>query len=326
MWLNQTSYPSLVDDIIGYAAARFAAPATACPRTVAALRLTSRKVRDVADLALLYHVEMAITRGRGDDDGNVSLTLPRDVRFTAFVGDAPPPRVRRALPFRPSRVRILDLDPDLDCRDHIPAVFDGLSLATVRRFADHRYSHYVLVRRLPVLCADTLVDFVRPLDGDRVDFPPGVRRYVLHLAWTPAVGCSAQFAHLFFKKQQQQLHEVVIVLRPRVTAFPEHNYRHFPRFIAHALLLGFDVVRRGGSLTVVGGELVHPLQLGGREADPRWRLAAFERVLWGVWKHAGFDDDGKERVRLVRLGDWWKELGERKNIEGVWPAADAEAQ
>ncbi|WOO84060.1 uncharacterized protein LOC62_05G007583 [Vanrija pseudolonga] len=309
--LDHTGYPALVNQVIGYAAAHAAAPGTAHPRTLAALRLTSRAVRDTVDAALLHHAELAVTTH------GVALIAPRDARFPIFGADSPPPRARMDMPLRPHLVRILDLDLDDDGAGAPPALA-GLSVSTLRRFADGRRNDRMLGRSLP-LSAHTLVDFLRPRDGV-VAFPAGVRRYVLHLGWAPAIGSSGQYAHLVFGAQS--LREVALVLRPRVMTWPEDEYRGLPTFVADALRLGFEVVRRGGSLTVAGGELVHPLQLGGREGDPRWKLELFESVLWGLWRDAGYDDDSRERVRAVRLVDWWRGLGEQREVEGVWPAGE----
>ncbi|KAL1406653.1 hypothetical protein Q8F55_008359 [Vanrija albida] len=166
-----------------------------------------------------------------------------------------------------------------------------------------------------------------------ITLPPKARRYVLHLHWD-AVYPSPHYTRLRLDNMDK-LREVVLALKPTVRRdwLPDEQYRSVPAFITSALRIAFEVIKRGGTLTIVGAEMVHPLQLGDAgedEVDVGSRLSIYltKRLIREAWAK---DPDArpyeqvKARIRVIRMVDWWHELGEeRKVIEGRWPWADNE--
>ncbi|WOO84059.1 uncharacterized protein LOC62_05G007582 [Vanrija pseudolonga] len=342
--LDHTAYPDIIDHVLD----------SCSLSTLAAFRAASRAFRDNVDRRLLVHAELEAVEV--PDDYSISgarteyaFVIARDARYPAFVPTkSPPVRIKGHLPWKPAYVHTLDLDfHDWVESTSLPdALLSGLStLHTLRRFNDRRWRRTLSRPESAWIPARTVVDFVRVprnrksrnstiTDSLAIMLPPKVRRYILHLHWD-AVYPSPHYTRLRLDNGDK-LREVVLALKPTVRREwqPDQQYRSVPAFLTSALRIAFEVIKRGGTLTIVGAEMVHPLQLGGNaddEFDPRsylsiWLAKQVIREAWATGPDPRPYEQVQTRIRVIRMVEWWKELGyERKIIEGRWPYADNES-
>lgn len=215
---------------------------------------------------------------------------PADGSSDAFVLTTIATPARR-LPFVPASVRTLDLVSDRAVPPDLVRQFT--TLRTLRR----RRSAYAF----PSPAADTVVDFI-PCYGSkervRLNIPPA-QKAIIHLKYVHAS------VPTFDVRVDASLRELVVVLWP-----PEADRAKDPvgaaASLAASLARALDRWNRRLELTIVGLEQFDP---AARRCMPR-QMPFFRENRGIEVLFLG--------VRMVTLDEWWGEIGERKDVEGVW--------
>ncbi|KAL1412269.1 hypothetical protein Q8F55_000012 [Vanrija albida] len=296
--LDSSSYPHLMDMIIGFAPVP----------SLAALRAASRLLRDKIDRMLFRHVaiisDSATIHRRGLD-----LTTSRHSTLPVRPHDD-------YVPYCPRKVEILDLEQPLTAP--LPPASYGIggwtSLATLRRMGAAVYG-------MPSHFSDTLdfaVDFldltsIVPRDGARheplsISVPPAAR-YILHLKWDES---DEHWRHITFRGHHISRAWTIVLWPCRPGTRPICEFPICPHFFPSVLLGAVAASGWMGQVTIVGAEKINPLQLGGAGDDSnKDRKGLFTTALHAISPElAG--------VGLLSHDEWSKTLRER-TLYGEWP-------
>ncbi|KAL1412305.1 hypothetical protein Q8F55_000049 [Vanrija albida] len=307
--LDHTAYPGLIDMIVAYSTV----PA------LAALRAASRAFKARIDAHLLSHAELyffPVTRSVPELRHAIpGLTLP---------GSTPIPHTSELprLPFAPGIVQTLDVVLPLSVRKAIAEAYT--SLHTLRRLQcplqededdGFRPSH-------------TLIDFVTLPTGHLAwcQLPPGVTRYIAHLKYDEYQGRGDYGIEI--SEQVVSVREVVFVLCPTRTINEPPGPMEWLFQIVQNTVLDCNMEAEGFSVTLVGVERAFDPEDGVEVNTPAYFnaiktqlrdyiLGALEPDTAGASVEE-FADDLLGAIKLVSLDSWWAELGDRKDIEGVW--------
>ncbi|WOO81811.1 uncharacterized protein LOC62_04G005330 [Vanrija pseudolonga] len=308
MSLDHTAYPALIDTIISHAGV----PA------LAALRATSKAFKSRIDAYLLAHAELyyfPVTRTAPELRHAVpGLTLPLNTPIPV-LSELP------RLPFAPEAVTTLDVVLPLSVRRAIATAYS--SLHTLRRLQcplqededdGFRPSH-------------TLVDFVTLPVGHLAwcQLPPGVKRYIAHLKYDEYQGHGDYGTEI--SEQVVSVREVVFVLCPTRKVDEPPGPMEWLFQVLQNTVLDCDMDAEVFSVTLVGAERAfEPPE--GEDASTAAHFDAIKDLLReyitrsleadGPTSVEEFADDVLRALRLVTLDDWWAELGNRQEIEGVW--------
>ncbi|KAL1412331.1 hypothetical protein Q8F55_000075 [Vanrija albida] len=345
--IDHRTHPHIIDAIISYA------PISA----VAQLRATSRALRDRVDHLLFHHVALfprdwsdPPPSYRGEED-----RASQDLAFTTAGLDSYHDGgiTIEAYPRVPSALKILDV-VHIPLRPHTFDLSQLTSVHTLRRMksaatavAERRHTrgvnHFGTEEIGMETVAHTLVDFidVTPYDDDmclplQIELPDPhcqLERYVLHLRWDetnpsgdPSGGLSRSF--LLWGPPDHSGTECVLVLHPT----PAEEGTEVARSQCEGLLEFIDggwTDYQFGTMTIVGLERVSPRQLPspiGIEASEQVRNF---RIYHPPVRRsaAGATGDASERpretteaMRFVTYEARLDELGDRWQVEGVWPA------
>lgn len=308
MSLDHTAYPALIDTIISHAGVE----------ALAALRATSRTFKSLIDTHLLAHAELyyfPVTRTAPELRHAVpGLTLPVN---TSIPVSSSLPR----LPFAPDVVTTLDIVLPLSVPQTTVAAYT--SLHTLRRLQCPLQEEEDDGFRPSA----TLVDFVTLPVGHLAwcQLPPGVERYVAHLKYDEYQGRGDYGTEV--SEQVVDVREVVFVLCPTRTVDEPPGPMEWLFQVIQNTILDCDMDGEGFSVTLVGAERAfEPPE--GEDASTAAHFDAIKALLRayitrtleadGSESVSDFADDVLCALRLVTLDQWWDELGDRREIEGVW--------
>ncbi|WOO81828.1 uncharacterized protein LOC62_04G005346 [Vanrija pseudolonga] len=317
--LDHTAYPDILDRIIDLSP----------PEALASLRLASRYCRDRATAALLSHavleprwLEAAVPPWHSDDASSWPYLFSLKGRW---------------LPYLPHLVRTLDVRSDNHPSEELSGEFT--SLDTLRRmrgayadpyddFGDPRGFTYPPFFQPS---AATVVDFVEAPFG----YTPGLdiavhasERYILHVDLIR----TDEESHGLSIRNALQTPNFTLVLWAR-----DREPLEFPRYILFEALFHFTRDLDAETplcFTVVGLEDMLP------EPNSKYVWGRGENTQESLWDglmafladecghctpRAAFWDDPvlAEEVgrgfRVLSREQWWEELGDRRELVGVWP-------
>ncbi|KAL1412283.1 hypothetical protein Q8F55_000027 [Vanrija albida] len=254
-----------------------------------AFRATSRAYKAQIDRQLWSH---AVLVTRATRSGASRLAL-----LSAALPDEP-------IPYLPHLVHTLDIATSVEPTPAQKEAFTALRV--VRRFGSGMH----LATQLPSSWrAHTAVDLLTPDEADGgaagVLCAPGeCERYVAHVAPTS----DGRRAEIRARSQRQGARDYVLVF------WPGHPPQHAPVRIVTEFGLH---TQRNGSLTIVGVEDALP------EGFDLARLKELVRQFCTVTLRFSEDaaDVQDKATRWLSREQWWAELGDRREVEGVWPKA-----
>lgn len=313
--IDHTAYPLIVDLVLWYAS----------PQVLLAFRLTSKAFQRRVD-APFAHV--LLKPRAAPKKGSLRDTASP---VTLSTASSPP----RPLPWFPFAIGVLDhwTDRGLHRRrlEHAP------SLHTLRRFDNAILIDTVGVEKLGL----TLVDFIDVTQWEwlasiNLPTPTGTTRSIMHLKYDFSME-NVLFTQLQVTNSNSWAHgpEFVFVLWPTDDPVEDEPAAGRLEFLYSAILsslAGWDGEEI--SITVVGMEDAHENEH--READPDALWDHIPREMAYVWEDDDGDYDGtycmaavsdpllntaaRRATRFLTREEWWKELGDKREIEGVWPA------
>lgn len=322
--IDYSAQPGIIDTIIAFASV----PA------LAQLRATSRDLRDRIDRRLFHHVALLEWKKPDQPPSGLSKLFQRpstEPRFTAaglptYVG---PEVLFPRYPLVPSAVEILDIVHPIRVDS-----FDFDELTSVHTLRRMNYA----VSTSGYIAPHVLVDFcyLYPRawnDTKPIPLFPRAERYVLHLKWEEADNLALW--NYFQLGHMETMTDFVLVLHPNppedgVSAVIAESYG-----LMDLLIATISVLDRAGTVTIVGLELVAPQQLSyhddapdeaGVEAYEPFRESLVEHLVYRVDHNIEGTDVALHRqdllhhIRFVSLQDWLEDLGDRKELEGVWPS------
>lgn len=321
--IDHTAHPTIIDKIIAHSS----------PYT---WRGVSKAYTDRVTRPHLVHAELDAWPRDGEDDGEPTFQL-----IVADTRCGRPANVEFRLPFAPQYVEVLSIDFPSFLRsfklpDEIAAKFTSLrTIKRTGRSASRPDAVWPGVK--------TYVDYFDAGNSDTkansILLPPGVEQYVLHLRWDREDE-AADGSGLIITNRASIKHLVLVVwpsMKPRVTT-PEGN-RQPPACLLTAIQLSANVLRREGTVTVVGAERIHPDQLGItvppgysmqhglRECSDALATMVLELVPGSDW-----EDFEASRLRLCTYYAWLTEIctstdgketqvGAHRNHPEYWRAA-----
>ncbi|WOO81824.1 uncharacterized protein LOC62_04G005342 [Vanrija pseudolonga] len=314
--IDHTSYPAIIDLVLSYAS----------PQVLLAFRSTSKALQRRVD-APFAHVVLKPQVVGPARKGVQSASIP----MVLSTPSSPP----LPLPWFPFAVGVLDHwgDRSLQLRrlEHTPR------LHTLRRF-----NHAVLVDTVgaqqPGL---TLVDFINVTEWEwlasiQMPRPPGTTRSVMHLKYDGSME-NVLFTQIMVMDSADWEHslEFVFVLWPTDDPNEDKPAAGRLEFLYSAILsslAGWD--GQDITITVVGMEDADEKEH--RDADPDALWDHIPREMAYLWEDDDGDYDGtysmaavsdpllnaaaRRVTRFLTREEWWNELGDKKEIEGVWPA------
>lgn len=322
--IDHDAYPHIIDLVLKYA------PTT----SLVILRGTSSAFRDRVDATLFRHVALR-AKGSGDKLG-LHFVVPPGMLDSGT-----------RLPLVPSRVEILDSPPF-----ELPAKPSGARTHAVRRILRqltslHTVRRFTLFHQIPSFCRGgphythigTLVDFIDqirytgpPLDRyNWVRIGPRVQRYVLHIR-----KC-VQHHRGIAPTHTKSLREIVIAVQPCCDGSPR-----LPVWsIFSILLLVHNLLLMGRHITltfvgvpppVISGPLPRGLNRLTPQPDHLHALSEDELDLIQEQHHPEalrqllIPANGWTETRYLSFKEWWDELGDGWEVEGVWPASGPDAR
>ncbi|WOO81827.1 uncharacterized protein LOC62_04G005345 [Vanrija pseudolonga] len=322
--IDHTAYPLLMDLIIGYAP----------PESLKQLSATSRSLRR----RLLHHAELKVAPGAkkvkvpGQYDPQVVTWGDNENIHPPFVLTAADSG--QTLPLLPAAVRVLD---QVTTYRPSPALGDAFtSIATLRRMN----GAFGMNGSSPFHPALTVVDFVRVAkqeEDPRVRWngeskinaivPPGTTRYILHMRVDDPATKVKYGNQIVVVNNFVGVEDLVFVCwfpGPKVK-----GQRFNSTFLYSAVISALEEWSGTGlSVTIVGLERAHnPPKLDTLWTEMGRYVSSAERtygqeteVVW--WGDGERKEQVRSAIRSLAVEQWWAELGsERKDIEGVWPAA-----
>lgn len=170
----------------------------------------------------------------------------------------------------------------------------------------------------------TVVDYIDLVPDDPYDWegaaaiiiPEGPRRAVVHFRYDASVASpSEEWVNV---DNSRAVREVVFVLWPLSPVDVPVSKMQFLFSAISQVGAGWRETRETRSITLVGMEMCGALM----DVESFWDSVedCFKNPDDGEW----FEDfEGEYRhhsVRFVTRQQWWDEIGERKEVEGVWPA------
>ncbi|WOO81840.1 uncharacterized protein LOC62_04G005358 [Vanrija pseudolonga] len=326
--IDYTAHPHIIDAIIAFSSTP----------VLTKLRCTSRELRDRIDRKMFHHVALLEWRkpNQRTSESKKLFQRPsiRELRVTSagLTTYAGPESLSTRYPLVPSAVEILDIVHPIraDSFD-----FDKLtSVHTVRRMNYAVCSVGTGSYKTP----HTLVDFCYLYPHARNDMRPipllpRASRYVLHLKWEESD--TMALWNFFNLGHMDTITEFVLVLHPNPAedgsrAVMAENYG-----LIDLVTQTIPVMERGGEVTIVGLERVVPQQLRLHiDAGDEPGIEAYEPFRENLVDHLinqadhfiqGTDEAHHrqsilQRIHFVPLEGWLEGLGNRKELEGVWPS------
>ncbi|KAL1412310.1 hypothetical protein Q8F55_000054 [Vanrija albida] len=304
-------YPHILDRILAFA------PSTA----LFALRGTSKALREQID-SLVAHAVVSpglrfMAEGRYIEGSGYMLrtVLPSMYKRQPILTS--PGNVDRRLPYIPWAVKTLDII------NVTPTPYAELKLErftgldTIRR--GNTAWEIDCISALPA--SATVVDFVdlhmeMARTGGRIliRLPPRHSRVILHWKYDPTLIDHVNSVKLILKGISDQLHHDFSVVMWPTAADDTPPIDHAPTFMHNTLsqLLAYWQGKGDLSLTIVGMESVPECQrtLEGEGYGDEWNGLVEDLRLAG----------GNYSMRFITREEWWEELGDDKDLVGVWPA------
>ncbi|KAL1412315.1 hypothetical protein Q8F55_000059 [Vanrija albida] len=310
--IDHTAHPHILDLVLTYAP----------PKALLALRATSKEFQRRVDAPFAHAVLKAERTATGYNEA-------LSIRMVLTTATSPP----RPLPWFPFAIQTLDQygqrhapsgGPNRPQRD--PARLTRLH--TLRRFD----GAFIPPEPAPVPQGTTVVDFVNVTDYARVASlslctPPGTARSITHLKYDQTAA-NVLFSPLRVHSGPQHPREMVFVLWP--TGGPDGDDK------AAAGPLGFLYQAVLWSLQHPPGANVSVTVVGMETADEEHRDSSpeelWDHMLEYVLPHLDEDaplwmldpalsEAAQQVIRFVTLEEWWYELGDRREVDGVLPPA-----
>lgn len=163
----------------------------------------------------------------------------------------------------------------------------------------------------------TVVDFLRTMssivDGDRITISSYQDRHIIHLKWTEFTDPVRPNFSFTLNSPTINLKELVIALWPEQAS----SARNVPCALWSAIIDLVDYLRFWGKLKIVGLERIAFRGVSIHCPDDfvskfRWQLAEVDGIA------AEHKYDVANAITCVTFEEWWKELGPRKAVEGLW--------
>ncbi|WOO81823.1 uncharacterized protein LOC62_04G005341 [Vanrija pseudolonga] len=312
--IDHNTYPHIIDLIVA------AEPPSALLRLRGTSKTFNRRIDGLVAHAVLWSGNSSWVPGENPQQPWTNVV--------PLVGPSPS---NRSLPSIRWAVKILDIkgntpdpDPELSC-------FKGAH--TVRRFG----RGWEVRGRYGFPLAHTVVDFVHfsfdasPRGDVDVYTPRFPLQFIIHIKY------DVSWFDLLADRRvnadsgpcdRPNHHNVTFVLWPYSPAgkTPQEGPLHFLHHAVWSFLKHYDGTT-DISLTVVGVEKIATPQH--RESAEDIFTAITSRgpppsstIVWGVYSwllEPALVDTVKRALRLITLEEWWQELGDRKDLLGVWP-------
>lgn len=207
---------------------------------------------------------------------------------------------------------------------------------TVRRFSDAWNDQAIN----SLSSINTIVDFIMlphdSADGSiQINTPCGPSRFVLHIKYDVSLVDHSAHTSTIIKASSHfnsvpNHHNLTFVLWPCCPADKTPRERQL-LFLHHAiwsLLQHYDGTT-DIAITIVGTENVPECQLDDSAEDFIEAIMSMgpppsSIVIYGVFKwklDPALIDIVRRAFRFITLEEWWQELGDKKDIVGVWPEA-----
>ncbi|KAL1412317.1 hypothetical protein Q8F55_000061 [Vanrija albida] len=321
--IDHTAYPYLIDLIIEYAP----------PEALKQLSSTSRAFR----ARLLSHAALTLAPGaryctfqiksrhksHTERKGWATTETPDD-RLSPY----PPlvlaaPGSGGALPLVPGAVRTLDHVTPHRPR---PALADAFtSVHTLRRMN----GAYALIGPTIFYPTPTVVDFVRVdraaarrAQNREIDtvVPLGASSYILHIDLRPWAAESKRRADLAVVVNNDFASAGNLVFVLWLADGAEADVPALYAAIGSAVR-NWPAEGAGRSITVVGLERAADAPTLDELWDEFGTYVARRRsnMKPARWGKGAFEEQLREGLRLLTVEEWWAELGDRREVEGVWP-------
>ncbi|KAL1412311.1 hypothetical protein Q8F55_000055 [Vanrija albida] len=285
--IDHTAYPHIIDRIV----------AAASPPALLRLRATSKAFHDRV-LGLIAHSELTTVVHTSDDLGTPQLR-------SLLV--SPAATHHRLLPFLESSVKILDIMGQSPSGPHNHHTLGHFTRAhTVRR--GNRAWELQAIDFFP--CLTTVVDFVDLLKevtrGDTflsMSLPRQAPRAIIHIKYDTSLLDHLRQGIPFGFPSKRKTQELTIVLWPTAPGDEEPCQEQL-QFL-DSCLVSLLARWRGESkisFTIVGMNSVPNTQ---RPKE--------------LWKLVSKLKEAISSFRFITLDDWHQELGNEKDLVGVWP-------